>query len=364
MSAALTLQKASVPRILNASGSPIELTWQEKLHCSDLQREINHKTKMMNSLGYEIQITTLTTIMKKITEQKFFTATPSDFLPVVVGNGAWSTQLTTYRSYNIADNFETGILNVGGQNDRLATADAGVDALNIPVNYWTKAIYWSIIELEMASKSGNWDLITAKEKSRKKNYDLGIQRIAFLGARGLNGVNGQALGLLNQAGIFTDTTTITQYIWSLSPSALKTFCGSVLEVYRTNCQRTAWPTHFAVPESEMNGLASQASADFPIKSVYQVLLDMFREITGNPNFQIKGVAYADPAYHADIPSIAGKHVYTLYNYDEESLRMDLPVPYTNTLANSLNNFQFQNAAYSGFTGVLAYRPLEMVYFTW
>ncbi len=55
-------------------------------------------------------------------------------------------------------------------------------------------------------------------------------------------------------------------------------------------------------------------------------------------------------------------VYSLYNYDEESLRMDIPVDYTNTLANSIDNFSFQNVGYGQFTGVLAYRPLELMYF--
>jgi hypothetical protein len=55
-------------------------------------------------------------------------------------------------------------------------------------------------------------------------------------------------------------------------------------------------------------------------------------------------------------------MYTLLNYDEEALRMDIPVDYTNTLANSLDNFNFQNVAYGQFTGVVAYRPLEIFQF--
>jgi hypothetical protein len=55
-------------------------------------------------------------------------------------------------------------------------------------------------------------------------------------------------------------------------------------------------------------------------------------------------------------------MYVLLNYDEEALRMDIPLDYTNTLANSLDNFSFQNAGYGQFTGVLAYRPLELLYF--
>jgi hypothetical protein len=345
------------PVILNDAGQPIVLNAVE-------QKRADYAQRQLNALGYEIQITTLTTIMKRISEQKFFEIPPADYLPVRVGEGAWSTNLTTYRSFDIAPVFEDGVVNTGGQNSRLSQADAGVDALNIQVFNWAKAIGWSIMDLEFASKSGNWDVVTAKEKSRKRNWDLGIQQVAFLGMNGQNGPGGACVGLLNQSGITTNTTEITGYINQYSVAQLKTFCATILEVYRSNVNRTAWPTHFVVPESEYNGLASQASADFPIKSTLQLLEEMFQVITRNKSFKILPCAYADPAYHTTVSQIANLHVYALYRYDEESLRMDIPVDYTNTLANSLDNFSFQNAAYGQFTGALAYRPLELMYFVW
>jgi hypothetical protein len=42
--------------------------------------------------------------------------------------------------------------------------------------------------------------------------------------------------------------------------------------------------------------------------------------------------------------------------------MDLPVDYTVTQANTMNNFQFQSAAYGQFTGVHFYRELEGLLF--
>lgn len=349
--------------ILNSQGKPIMLNSVEKHNVSWMSKQLNERfgknpqTPYLNSLGYDVAITTLTTITKKITEQKFFEVAPADFLPIRVGEGTWSDQLTTYRSFDAADEFETGIVNTGGQNSRLATADAAVDALNIKVFPWAKAIGYSIFDLEYAAKSGNWDLVAAKEKARKRNWDLGIQRIAFLGARGLNGTGGACLGLLNQAGVTVNNSVITQPISAMSPSDLKQFCASVIEAYRSNCARTAWPTHFIIPESDYNGLAAQASADFPIKSTLQVLEEMFQVITRNKSFKILPLAYGDNAY-----SGLGYQQYVLLNYDEESVRMDIPLDYTNTLANSLDNFSFQNAGYGQFTGVLAYRPLEMLYF--
>lgn len=336
------------PVILNSKGQPIVLNAREKLIAENCTRMIK------NSLGYEIPITTLTTIMKKISEQKFFEIAPADYLPLRVGEGAWSSNLVTYRSFALADDFATGVINTGGNNGRLAQADAGVDSLPIKVINWAKSIGWSIFDLELAAKSGNWDLVTAKEKARKKNWDLGIQKVAFLGLAGDTAVQ----GLYTQSGVTNNTTFLTQSIGSLSTANFKIFCEGILNTYRANAVRTAWPTHFIIPESDYLSLAAPTSADFPLKSTLQVLEETFQIMTKNKGFKILPNAYGESAN-----SGLGVQRYIMLNYDEESVRMDLPVDYTNTLANSIDNFSFQNVGYGQFTGVLAYRPLEMIYFS-
>lgn len=338
--------------VRNDDGTPVVLSEYAMKVAEINQRKVN-------DLGLEINITTLTSISKKISDQKFFEVRPSLYLPVKVGGeAAWSSNITHYRSFEMGDQFETGIINQGGNNGRLAQAQAGVDSINVKVRNWAKAIGWTLFELQQASKSGNWDLVSTLEKARKKNWDLGIQRIAFLGARG----DSSALGLLNQPSVNVNTTFITSPISGLSPAALKVFVQGILEKFRDNCARTAWPTHFIVPESDYNGMASQASADFPVKSVKTLLEEAFRDITQNPAFKILPLAYADAQYHLGVSGIVGKQCYVLLNYDEESLSMEVPVDYTNTLANSMDNFSFQNAAYGQFTGVGIYRPLEILYF--
>ena len=331
-------------KVLNSKGEQILLNAKEAKLADVNQR-------FVNSLGYEIPITTLTTIMKKISEQKFFEIAPADYMPVKVGEGSWSTHLTTYRSFNLADDFETGIINLGSGNSRMGMADSAVDSVSIKVNNWGKQIEWNLMELETAAKAGNWDLVTAKERSRKKNFDLGIQKVAFLGMEN----DPSCRGLLNQSGITSDDL-ITKNISSMDADELKVFCAGVLDVYRKNCNRTAWPTHFIIPESDFLGLASPASSSFPIRSTLDLLLETFKVMTKNANFQILPCSYCDKTY-----SGLGVQRYVLLNYEEESLNMSIPVPYTSTVANSINNFSFQNVAYSQFTGVNVLRPLELLY---
>ncbi len=253
----------------------------------------------------------------------------------------------------------------------MATANTGVDAVTVRVKNWAKSIGWSIFELEQAARAGNWDLVASLERARKMDWDLGIQKVAFLGLAGENGLGGQVLGMLNLgAQITNNTTLITKPIKDMTPAQLKTFQENILELYRANSNRTAWPDRFVIPESDYNGLASQASPDFPIKSTLQLLQEAFALITGKPGFRILPNAYADAAYHSgangsqDVAGISGKQVYALYSYDEESIRMDIPLDYTNTLANSVDNFNFQNVGYGQFTGIGVYQPQTFMYFTY
>lgn len=341
------------------TGRPILLNKAERYNAQIWQQEVNRRFK--NVLGYEVPITTLTTIVKKITTQKFYNVPPAQYIPVRVGQGAFSSNLVTYRDFDLADDFSTGIINTGQENARSARVNVGIDSVTVAVKNWNKSYGWSIFDLEQAAKSGNWDIVTAKEKARKKNWDLGIQQIAFLGLKNDTSVR----GLLTQAGITTDTSTITKPISSMSTSELKTFLANVLTVYRNNVQGSAMPTHFAIPESDFLGLAAPASPDFPIRATADLVLETFKVMTGNPNFKLLPLRYADPQYNAGfLNGNTGLHVYTLLNYEEESIRMDIPVDYTPTLANSIDNFMFQNAGFGQFTGVMAYRPLELYYFVY
>lgn len=349
----------------NKDGTPREiiLNEKEKYHAAVTQNELNKKHRHMNSLGYEVPITTLTQISKKISEQKLYQIAAADYMPIRVGEGTWSSNITTFRSFDVSDAFESGIMNTGGNNMRQSVGDAAIDALNIKVNNWAKQIGWSIFDLEQAAMSGNWDLVAQKEKTRKRNWDLGIQKVAFLGASGFNSSTGTILGLLNQAGITFNSTLLTAKLSTLTYTQLQQFQQAVLGLYRVNCNYTAYPSHLIIPESDYNGLAAQSSPQFPLKSFLALLEEGFQVITRNKNFKILPLAYCDVA-NAGGALISGASTcqYVLLNYDEESLRMDIPLQYTNTLANSVDNFMFQNTGYGQFTGVLAYRPAELYYF--
>lgn len=341
--------------VLDSAGKPIELNAIEASMALRLQKKFD--SEFRNDMGFDLPITTLTAISKSIVEQKFFQIAPNDYMPLRVGENAYSDQILTYLSYDVAGDFESGNINTGASNSRLEQADAGVTGVYNPIIDWAMTISWTFIDLRKAAKSGNWDLIAEKERARKKRWDLGIQKIAFLGSDS----NPDVLGLLTQPNVNSNTSLITKYINAMTASELNAFVQGVLAAYRVNCNYTAWPTHFIIPELDFNGLGVLTPGTvgtYPVSKL-DYLLQMFRLITKNQNFQILPCAYCDQSQNA---ASINKNRYVLENYDIDSARMDIPVDYTNTMQNTINGFQFQNVGYGEYTGLKAYRPLEMLYF--
>ena len=346
------------------SQEKVELTPAEQYQSRQLQKKVDELrnsvfSEYRNEGGFQLDTTTLTEIQKSVTSQKFFETAPADFLPVVVGEGAWADDLLKYRSFSTAGDFATGVVNTGSNSGRQAEVSAEIDGIRLKIVNWAKLISWTLIELEQASRSGNWDLIVEKEKSRKKNWDLGIQRTAFLGLDGYDDVD----GLLTLPGVTSNTTLITKRINAMTNAEFQSLLAGLIEAYRANSKRTAMPSHFIIPEKDYNGLANSVDETFPLKSRLERLEDSFRAITKNQNFQVLSLAYADKEQNLGT-AVGGKNRYVLLNYDEDSLAMHLPVDYTNTLAGSIDNFSYQNVGYGQFTGAKAYRKDEVLYLDW
>ena len=333
---------------LNAKGEQVQLNSKEMAVAKALEYQ---NAELLNAMGIDIPITTLTTAIKSVAEQKFYRIAPAEYMPVVVGEGAFSTNLLKYTSFNMGGDFEQGLINTSTHNSQLAQADAGVEGVQIPVINWAKGLSWNLFEVQQAAKTGNWDLITEKEKARKTNWDLGIQKAAFLGVASVG-----AKGLLNQDGITSDLTTITKPIKSMSAAEYQAFVGSVYAAYREHCDYTAEPDTFIIPESDYNGLAAAVDPNFPIKTKLEYLKEAFQLIVGH-EVAIKKLAYADMA-----KSGLAVQRYVLLHKDADSLAMNIPVDYTATMANSINGFHWENAAYGQFTGVKVFRPKEVLYF--
>jgi len=333
---------------------------KEQLIENAIKRLKAKNEEIQNALGFKIDIDTLTAIKEKITTQKFYEVKPSDYMPVVVGKHAFSESILTYKDYSLGGDFEEGILDGNSNYSKLAATDTAIDGVTVPIKDWAKKHTFNILELKKASTSGNWSLIEAKEKSRFKNWQLGIQKVSFLGLLSNTGIK----GMLTQADVTANTAVITKNISDMTATEFQAFLKAVLAAYYTNSDNTVLPDSFVIPTDDYLGLGTAVDETFNMKSRLQRLKESFAEITQNPNFMIKPLAYAQKERNSDfLGAGSGLNRYTLYrSQDEESLRMDIPIDYTPTIQDTFDGFSYQSVAYGQFTGSKAYRPKEMIYF--
>lgn len=340
--------------------SPEELA-KQGMFCNSIsttlsRKMINDQKVLANAapadLGYNFDITTLTSIRQQVVSQKFYEIAPADYINVKVGFGAFSDQLLTYKSYATGNGFESGIVDVN--TGKLETVDAGFDAVTTKVVSWAKALNYNLLSLQTATKSGNWSLIEEKEKSRLKDWQLGIQKIFGLG----HSSDDKVTGLLNNPSVTNDTTTLTAKISSLTDANFQSFIAAFVGAYRANTGSRNYPDTFVIPASDWDGLGRAASTTHPNISRREYLIKEFREATRNPNAQVLPLAYGDAA-----DNNLGVTRYVMYRNDEDTLSMNIPVDYTSTVAGTFNGFSFESAAYGQFTGVEIYRPKEVLYFS-
>jgi len=186
---------------------------------------------------------------------------------------------------------------------------------------------------------------------------LGIQALAFFGLKSNTAVR----GLLNQSDVNSNTSLITKKISSMSDAEFNTLVSSILGAYRANSNYTALPDTFIIPDDDFYGFTVSANANFALVTKLEYLEKLFKGATGNANFKILPLAYAMSANNSTVIGL-NKNRYVLFRNRAETIRLDIPVGFTNTLQNTLNGFDYQSVAFGQFTGAKAYRPLEILYF--
>lgn len=339
-------------KILNAKGEKIDA--QSFLNDRELAVTERMTNALSDQMGYVVDITTLTAILRSVSEQKFYQIPFADYVPVKMGTeAAWAEDVLAFREHLINNQFEKGYIDTAVEG-RLATADATVDSIRVKARVWAKELSWSLPEIGYASRTGVWDVVTAKEKARRKGWDLGLQETVFLGTK-----DGILKGALNLPDVTIDSgTLVVAPLSTMTTAQFNTFVAKALQAYQSNAGYTAYPDFLWVPQDDYNGLAAPSSGDYPIKSRLQLLEETFQTITRNPNFKILPLAYS---VVANSNGVLTKNRYVFGRYDEDTFRMDVPVDYTVTVANTVEGFTFRNVGYGQHTGVLALRPQELLY---
>lgn len=331
-------------------GNEVKLNELEKASVSVLNDKFNAivTSTDANGLGVQMDLTTLTILLKTISSQKFYQIPLEKYLKQDI-DGGWAAQLLQVREY-LPTNPMSGFIDQSAHGAKMAVADAAVDGLYIPVITWAKQIELSIAEINQAALLGNYSLIEAKERSRKKSHDLDMQQLMFLGHKKVNGL------LSFGSDVTIDTTTIGGSISDMSYTELNTFAKSMVEAFRQNCERTAYANKLVIPESDFNGLASQANPQFPLRTKLSMLKEAFDTISPRP-VEILPCVYCDARYNT-----LGVNRYALYNDDIDTIRNLKAIDYTATMMNNIDGWNLVNTAFARVAGVVLNRPKEMMYF--
>lgn len=337
--------------ILNSKGEKVEVASFFK-NDEEFAKAQRLENAVSEQLGYQVPLTTLTAIIRGVAEQKFYRIPVADYIPVRVGTeAAWAEDVLMFRSFQIGGDFEKGYIETATEG-RLASVNATLDGIRVPARIWAKEIAYSIADVQKAARTGIWDYVTQQEKARKTNWDLGIQKTAFLGSK-----DGTMEGLLNLSDVTVNTTILPASLSEANDAQLQAFAKNVLNAYQQNNNYTAYPNRLYIPTDDYNGLAVATSTTFPIKTKMEYLLDVFKATTMS-DFKILPLAYLMPA-NSDGKLSAPRYV--LFRYDEDVARFEIPVDYTTTVPNSYDGWTIRNVGYGQHTGVLDARPQEILY---
>lgn len=315
--------------------------------------------EFMNSLGADQTITTLTQILPKIIEQKFYEIKLSDYFSVAVGQGnPFSEELFNWKTGVVGDDFESGLVNTVNANSNKYADDIQVEPYRTKTFTWIRDVQWNIIQEKVFSQgTQNLSYVQAKYSARKKQYDLGIQRVGMIG---LKTNQADAPGLLTQANVPINTTLITSKISSMTTAQLDALVASMIGDYVDQTEYTATPDTLVMPAKDYYGMTSATTSQFPIKSKLTYLKDAFSEAVGR-EFKILPLAWAQQTNNAAIANL-NKNRYVLYNNSPDTLEMQIPLDFTLTTPGTANNFDYSSVAYSRFTGLRVFRPKEVQYF--
>lgn len=307
-----------------------------------------------NTLGLQSTIDTITFLRKQVVEQSFYEVALTEYGIIEQGDGAYMQNILVTREVDLSDDFESGNLNQGSNAERMSQADSQLSPVNVPIRNWGKAIDWTLFEVQQALQRNNWDIIGARMRSRKRNWDLGIQRTFFLGSL----IDTNFPGLLNNS-IIPNLANLpggfTALINTLNAAQFQTFVQDVVQDYQASCNYTKYPDYFIIPSDDFNGLGTATSSTYPIGTMLEYLTKTFRGLCGE-HFQIKPSAYGVPANNTQWG--LNKHLYLLGKMDSDSGHMNIPVDMVVTAPGTNDNFNYRSVGYGQYTGYNVFRNTD------
>lgn len=282
----------------------------------EFKQEMRAQNSIFNNPGIEMDITTTTQIMGRVLESNYYELNGqklSDFVPIEVGTGAFSTKLLQAAATAVGTDFKACLINpTAGALKLDGYTDIEVGNMEYPNNFFRDTYSITKEGAEIASRARiPFNVVEQKEKARKKKFDLGLQDAWFLGLD-----DGVSFGLLNQPAAVTNTSFMTKDLSAMTDTEFSTFVAGIRALYDNVTNSTAMFNRLLVPQQEYFKL-DRIYGEFGL-SRRGILDDVLKENGGK-------VVYARYATGA---GTGGVNRYALYKHDPDYIEGFLPLPYT------------------------------------
>lgn len=306
------------------------------------------------SNGMDQVISTQTRIVEGVLGTKYYELLGQklgDFFPVEIGKGKDSMEIFQYTASYTGGDFEEGEISLSTGMQANATSGVEFGGFTAKNHFWrnTYSIQQEMINVA-AQNQVAFSLIEEHEKASKKKWDLGIQRISFLGTK-----DGQTKGLYDVDGVTVNTSLLPAKVSAITAAQIKTLAANIISAYVTANGGTALPNRWVMPQEEFLALNVPVNPDYPSKTILEIIMDVFKG-AGCVDFRILHTKYGETA---DSTGAKGRHV--LYNYSPDSLKLSIPQDYTPHALFPKNAMELLGMATGQYIGLVVTRPKEVLY---
>ena len=278
---------------------------------------VNNANEALTNPGFETQISSTTQVITKVLETNYYELNGqklSDFTPIETGMGAFKTDLTQYATKAQGTDFKACLINpTSGAFNLDGQTDIEIGEETYPNNFFRDTYTVTKEGAEIAARNIiPLDLVGAKERARKKKFDLGLQEAWFLGLD-----DGRSYGLLNQPSAVVDTSTLGgKNLSAMTDDEFATFIATIRAYYDNITNSTAMFDRLMLPQQEYFKL-DKVFGQFGL-SRRSILDDVLKEAGGK-------IVYT--RYNTTAGTGGGAR-YALYKYDPDYIEGYLPLEYT------------------------------------
>lgn len=300
-------------------------------------------------------VDTLTDIVNGAVEAKYYELagqTPSDFLNIDVGRGAYSTGLFQFTTAYVGSTFKECLINPASNAiNANANSSIAIDGITIPNNFYAQRYAVRQEAIKMAARNAvNFDIVEQNEKARAKTYQLGFQETMFLGLG-----DGRTYGLLNQPNVTVNTSLLPTAPEKMTTEQIKTFAATALATSFAGSNYTIMPNRWCMPTRSFMALGIPYGDTFGMPTVKEVLEKAFKEAGAPADFKIVHTVYNNTA----ASNGKGRHVF--YNTDVDNIVMCAPLVYTPHPLYAQGSLDLISDAEAQFTGVWVKREGSILY---